>query len=56
MDLKQFKEKLFSLQPSLNDLLDEGYSHDGAMDIIDNEYVLKPKKIKIITIHYYLIF
>lgn len=44
MDLKKFKEKLLSLQPKLDDLLSEGYSQEGAQNILSNEYVLKPKE------------
>lgn len=46
MDLKKFREKLFDLQPDLNDLLNEGYSKEGAIEIINNEYILKSKNIQ----------
>lgn len=43
MNIKIFSEKLLALQPKLNDLLSEGYSQKGAIQILNNEYVLKPK-------------
>jgi hypothetical protein len=46
MNLKMFKEKLLSLQPKLNDLLSEGYSNEGALQVLNNEYILKSKDIQ----------
>ena len=46
MNLEMFKEKLLSLKPNLKDLLSEGYSEEGALQILNNEYILKPMKIQ----------
>lgn len=46
MNLEIFKGRLLNLQPHLNDLLSEGYSQEGALNILNNEYILKPKEIQ----------
>ena len=46
MNLRFFKEKLFSLQPNVDDLVSEGYSREDAIDILNNEYILRPKEIQ----------
>ncbi|AWK05492.1 hypothetical protein HYN56_15100 [Flavobacterium crocinum] len=46
MNLEIFKDRLLNLQPSLSDLLSEGYSQYGALDILNNEYILKPKEVQ----------
>jgi hypothetical protein len=46
MNLRKFKEKLLSLQPKLDDLLQQGYSQELALEILNNEFILKPKEVQ----------